>query len=101
MQRRTWLLHSVLKKGNFSRTGSTSNIIGHEDAEGLTRGRANVHANESKKYQNKSYFCNYYPDENYVQVRKSWKIGNFQDLSIASCLMFEEENKPKIQDLFH
>ena len=63
----------MIKRGKFAWAGSASNRIGHKDSEEFSRGRMNGHANESKKYPDKSYFYNYHPDENYTQASKSLK----------------------------
>ena len=77
------------RRRDFLRAGSESSRIGHENAKGLAHGKTNSHMNESKKSQDKSYFYNYYPDENYTQANKSLKRGNVQELSFVSCLTFK------------
>ena len=89
------------RRSIFARASSASIRTSHDDTEGSARGRINGHMNESKKSQNKSYFYNYYPDENHTQANKSLKRGNFQDLSFASYQRFKEIKKSKIQDLFY
>ena len=61
---------------NFVRASSASSIIDHEDSEGSSRGSVNIHANESKKSQDKFFFTII------IQMKISRKRANFQKETI-------------------
>ena len=66
------------KRGKFVRAVSTSNEIGHENETGELKGRINGHVNERKTFQEKCYFYNFYPDDNYDRANKSLKEEIFK-----------------------